>query len=77
MEDGTRGKSTKNLSAHVIRYLHEKYNKKCATCGWQGINISTGKPVLEIDHLDGNSENNTEANLIVLCPNCHALTPNY
>jgi predicted HNH restriction endonuclease len=33
--------------------------------------------ILGIDHIDGNSENNTENNLVLLCPNCYSLTPNY
>ena len=32
---------------------------------------------LELDHIDGNKTNNTLANLRLLCPNCHALTPTY
>ncbi len=37
-----------------------------------------GKPIpLQIDHIDGNSDNNTEDNFRLLCPNCHAQTPTY
>lgn len=32
---------------------------------------------LEMDHIDGNSQNNTEANLRLICPNCHALQPTH
>lgn len=36
------------------------------------------KPIpLELDHIDGNSENNNLSNLHLLCPNCHALTDTY
>lgn len=28
-------------------------------------------------HVDGNKLNNSEDNLLLLCPNCHALTENY
>ncbi len=36
------------------------------------------KPIaLELHHIDGNSENNNLTNLQMLCPNCHATTPNY
>ncbi len=30
-----------------------------------------------MNHIDGNSENNKEKNLELLCPNCHSLTPNF
>jgi Zn finger protein HypA/HybF involved in hydrogenase expression len=62
------------MSAHVRRYLHEKYQSECVKCGWGEINPTTGKTPLEIDHMDGDSENNREQNLRLLCPNCHSLT---
>lgn len=31
----------------------------------------------EVDHKDGNWENNKPSNLRLLCPNCHSLTPTY
>lgn len=74
---GTRGKLTFNLSAHLIRYIHEKYNHKCARCSWSEVNTYTHKIPLEIEHIDGNSLNNSEINLILLCPNCHSLTKTY
>ena len=37
----------------------------------------TGHVPLEIDHIDGDAENNIETNLRVLCPNCHSLTPHF
>jgi len=47
----------------------------CAVCRlveWQG------RPIpLELDHVDGDYENNSIINLRLLCPNCHALTPTY
>lgn len=37
-----------------------------------------GKPMpLELHHVDGDHLNNKIENLILLCPNCHAFTPNY
>lgn len=47
----------------------------CENCGlhtWQDMKIP-----LELHHLDGNSSNNNLSNIQILCPNCHALTPNY
>lgn len=74
---GARGLKTGNFSGHVIRYMFTKYKGRCALCGWHEINAHTGKSPLEIDHIDGNSENNTENNLTLLCPNCHSLTSTY
>lgn len=36
-----------------------------------------GKIPLELDHINGNHDDNTLSNLRLLCPNCHALTENY
>jgi len=74
-ETGAKGQY--QLSNHIVRYIWNKYDGKCARCGWHEINPTTGKSPLEIDHIDGNYQNNSEENLILLCPNCHSLTPTY
>lgn len=74
---GNRGVNTQNLSGHVIRYLLEQAQEHCSQCGWCTPNPYDGKVPLEIDHIDGNANNSCEANLRVLCPNCHALTNNF
>ena len=49
-----------------------------AVCSMCGSRDWLGRPIpLELDHIDGNSENNVLGNLRLLCPNCHALTPTY
>ena len=65
------------ISMYIKRYLFEKYNNKCAICGWGKTNKYTNNIPLEVEHKDGNYENNNEENLILLCPNCHALTSTY
>lgn len=77
LENGVRGIQTRVISAHIRRYLKEKYKDKCSLCGWDKVHPITGHVPLEIDHIDGNSENNMESNLRLICPNCHALTPNF
>ena len=72
---GNIGISSKNISRHLKRYLHEKFKYMCCICGWKKKHPITGNVPLEIEHVDGNSENNNEENLKLLCPNCHALTP--
>lgn len=64
-------------SSFVRNYLLQKHEYKCERCGWGEINPFTNKSPLQIHHIDGNSENNVEENLQVLCPNCHSLTENF
>lgn len=61
----------------IRNYMLEKANYKCQKCGWGELNPYTNKVPLHIHHLDGNSLNNKEDNLQVLCPNCHSLTENF
>ncbi len=76
-KDGTRGILTKNISKYIKRYFIEKNGESCVLCGWNKKNLSTGRVPLEIDHIDGDSENNLEENLKLICPNCHSLTTNF
>lgn len=73
--DGLRGEY--QISMYIKTYLFRKFNSKCARCGWGKINPYTNKIPLEVEHIDGNYKNNDENNLILLCPNCHALTSTY
>lgn len=74
-EKGNKGEYF--ISDYIRRYLKEKYDNKCALCGWGEVNKYTGNVPLEIEHIDGNYKNNKEENLILLCPNCHSLTSTY
>lgn len=75
LETGTVGK--RGISAHVRRFIFDKYDNKCMQCGWCTRHPDDGRLPLEVDHIDGNWENTTEENLRLLCPNCHSLTPTY
>lgn len=61
----------------IRRHLIEKLGSKCMICGWHEVNKFTKLIPLEIDHIDGNYENNEISNLRLLCPNCHSLTATY
>lgn len=54
------------------RLLEEGYFEhrcyKCNRTEWEGYSIP-----IELHHKDGNNENNNLNNLIILCPNCHAI----
>ena len=41
------------------------------------MNKYTNNIPLEIEHIDGNYQNNNEDNLILLWPNCHSLRSTY
>lgn len=77
--DNSIAKSTKwgQIPKYLRRYIFEKYENKCCKCNWSEINPYTQTLPLEIDHINGNSEDNSEENLQLLCPNCHSLTSTY
>ena len=53
-------------------YILEEQDNSCLWCGikeWNGKSI-----ILELDHIDGNTNNNSRENLRFLCPNCHSQT---
>lgn len=65
------GKGTKGT---IKRYLLEQGHvcNKCKLTKWNNLPIP-----LELEHIDGNSNNNKLENVELLCPNCHAQTPTY
>ena len=75
--NGNRGVITKNISNHLKRYLIELNGEKCAVCRWSIKHPLTKKVPLEIDHINGNADDNTEINLRLICPNCHSLSTNF
>ena len=59
---------------HKKVLLQERGHKceKCKNTNWLGIPIS-----LQLEHKDGNHNNNEKTNLELLCPNCHSQTLTY
>ena len=48
----------------------------CEECGWDK-RSPDGRLPLEIDHINGDSNDNRLENLRILCPNCHSLKPSH
>lgn len=62
-------------SQSLKKYLLLVYGHSCWKCRlttWNDLPIP-----LDLEHTDGNSENNNLNNLELLCCNCHAQTPTY
>lgn len=38
-KDGQKGIKIKSTSSYIRRYILEKFNYRCAECGWDGVNI--------------------------------------
>ena len=66
------------IKSHALRQrlIREGFfSAKCYQCGLKEWN---NQPIpLELEHKDGNHNNNNLDNLTILCPNCHAQTPTY
>ena len=75
--DGNKGKQFPQLSNHIKRFLLEKFGERCSICSWNERHSITRRVPLEVNHIDGNANNNFESNLQLLCPNCHSLTLNF
>lgn len=70
-----RIESGKASSRTIKRYLISIHGNKCSNCGiteWDNKSI-----VMELEHKDGDSSNNSLDNTCLLCPNCHSQTSTY
>ncbi|QJT70414.1 hypothetical protein [Microcystis phage MaeS] len=71
--DYCRGKKYARMNSKRRKYLKAAHNKlqegKCQNCGFVVVHTCQ----LDVDHIDGNHNNNHPDNLQVLCANCHRL----
>ena len=76
MDDYLSNKVPMQSDKLKIRLINEGYlEPTCDICRrtyWVGEAIP-----LQLDHVDGNNDDNSLDNLRLLCPNCHAQTPQY
>jgi hypothetical protein len=70
------GEATHNSVPSLKRYLKEKFGDTCNECG-QNSTWNSKPLTLQLDHIDGNSDNNLPGNLRLLCPNCHTQTDTF
>lgn len=70
----TQGSSI--TSSHLRKRLWREGLKPmhCEECGWAR-RAEDGRLPLELHHINGDRFDNRLANLVILCPNCHALKP--
>lgn len=68
---------TGDLAKWARAYLIELAGEKCSECGWCTPNPKIGKPILTVDHINGDWTDQRFENLKVLCYNCHTLTPTF
>ena len=69
IESGLANKG--NAKTYLKRFAEYKCSK-CSISEWNG-----EKLVLQLDHIDGNTENNRKENIRWLCPNCHSQTSTF
>jgi len=59
------------------RYLIYNNGPVCKMCGWSKTNPFTNTIPIILNHIDGNSDNNSLNNLELICPNCDSMTQFY
>jgi hypothetical protein len=68
--------SDNTVSSHTIKwFLINTIGNICSVCN---ITEWNNKPIsMELEHINGNSDDNTLENCCLICPNCHSQTSTY
>jgi hypothetical protein len=65
-----------NHSSLVAKKFLLESGKKCSICGLE--DFWNNQPInMILDHIDGDSTNNTMSNLRLVCPNCDSQLPTF
>tara|TARA_Y100000034_G_C6896755_1_gene413581 strand:- start:226 stop:714 length:489 start_codon:yes stop_codon:yes gene_type:complete len=67
-----KGTASSYVVKHYLLKTFGHYCNRCKNTYWNDQLIP-----IELEHIDGNSKNNSLDNVELLCPNCHAQTPTY
>ncbi|MDV7401150.1 HNH endonuclease signature motif containing protein, partial [Arthrospira platensis SPKY1] len=71
----TEWKTTGKIGDRTLKRVLLEINNSCWICG---ITEWNNKPItFELEHKDGDSTNNSEDNVCLICPNCHSQTETY
>lgn len=64
----------RKLNKHIIDTLKKMCKGECQLCGGK-VGEQYGKEIVEAHHIEyfSKTQNNDSSNIIILCPNCHAL----
>lgn len=64
----------RKLNKNIIDTLKKMYKGECQLCGGK-VGEQYGKEIVEAHHIEyfSKTQNNDSSNIIILCPNCHAL----
>jgi hypothetical protein len=71
LKDWSKYAKIESLKPHLIKERGHQC-ERCKNSSWMNEKI-----VLEVDHINGDRTDNCLENLILLCCNCHALTPTW
>lgn len=76
LDEFLSGQSKSLKSVHIREHVFNRQNNVCAICGSPPFH--NGKVLAFVmDHIDGNSDNNTSDNARLVCPNCDSQLPTF
>lgn len=79
LEDILNGKHPQYQSVKLKKRLIEEgiFKDECSKCGFNECREGFEHSICQLHHINGDPRDHRLENLEILCPNCHALTPNF